>query len=72
LELYLRAKSYRKALTWQKKYLILVIQGYKELLDQTGAGFQHPQLLREEILLTPTSIGIIDPRSLITRFRFGF
>jgi len=69
LELYLRAKSYRKALTWQKKYLILVIQGYKDLLDQSGVGVPYPQLLQDEIPLTPTSLGLIDLTSPSTRFK---
>jgi len=38
-------------------------------LNQSGAGFSYPQLLRNEIPLTPTSLGLVDPDSLITRFR---
>jgi hypothetical protein len=68
-ELYLRAKSYRKALAWQKKYLAIVIQGYKDLLSGSGAAFEHPDLLQRQIPITPSSVGLCDRKKGKTRFR---
>ena len=68
-ELYMRAKSYRKALAWQKKYLAVVIQGYTDLLGVSGAAFEHPDLLQKEVPITPSSVGLCDKRKGKTRFR---
>lgn len=68
-ENFMRAKSHRKALAWQKKYLSSVVLGYKSILRQNGHGNEHPDLLQVQIPIAPGAVGYLDVHNPKTRFR---
>lgn len=65
----MRAKSHRKALAWQKKYLSSVILGYKSILRQSGHGSEHPDLLQTLVPIAPSAVGYLDAAGPKTRLR---
>ncbi|ODN01063.1 Pericentrin [Orchesella cincta] len=68
---FLRAKSHKKALAWQKKYLSSVIVGYKSIFRQISHGKEHPELVQMQVPLAPGAAGLLDGRRPITLFRVG-
>ncbi|CAL8083337.1 unnamed protein product [Orchesella dallaii] len=68
---FLRAKSHKKALAWQKKYLSSVILGYKSIFRQISHGHEHPELVQMQVPLAPGAAGLLDSRRAITIFRVG-
>jgi hypothetical protein len=63
---YLRSESYRKALVWQKRYLLLVLGGYQEAEAVTVGRLAHLSGVQETLLYRQKSVPQKKPR---TRFK---
>lgn len=63
---YLRSESYRKALVWQKRYLLLVLGGYQEAEAITVSRLAHLSGVQETMLYRQQSVPQKKPR---TRFK---
>lgn len=63
---YLRSESYRKALVWQKRYLLVVLGGYQESEAITVSRLAHLSGVQEAMLHQQHSVSQKKPR---TRFK---
>ena len=53
---YLRSESYRKALVWQKRYLLLVLGGYQEAETITVSRLAQLSGVQESMLYRQQSV----------------
>jgi A-kinase anchor protein 9 len=60
---YLRSESYRKALVWQKRYLLLVLGGYQEAEAITVSRLAQPSGVQEAMLYRQQSVAQKKARS---------
>lgn len=63
---YLRSESYRKALMWQKRYLLLVLGGYQEAEAITVSRLAQLSGVQESMLYRQQAVPQKKPR---TRFK---
>jgi A-kinase anchor protein 9 len=63
---YLRSESYRKALVWQKRYLLVVLGGYQESEALTVGRLAQLSGVQEAVLYQQHSVSRKKPR---TRFK---
>jgi A-kinase anchor protein 9 len=63
---YLRSESYRKALAWQKRYLLLVLGGYQEAEAITVSRLAQLSGVQETMLYRQQAVSQKKPR---TRFK---